>query len=382
MMRVGDLITTIEHIAPTQYAESWDKVGLHVGDRDRDLRGPVFLTIDLTERVLAEAIALKAGAIVAYHPPIWDPLTKVTSATPRQRVILHAIEAGIALYSPHTALDAMPGGVTDWLCEGLSGSATPGRIHGDCRALAAHGTLEPTQEVKVVTFVDQANVDKVRNALASAGAGIIGGYQLCSFAMPGTGSFFGGEGTKPAVGKTGRLEEVPEVRMEMVCSKAALPLAMETLRRFHPYEEPAIDIIPLLPQPTRAIGAGRRLVLDRPATVAELATRLKAFIKRDRVRYALTGETDKPITHIGVVPGAGESLSRLARAEGCDLFVTGEMKHHDVLGALNAGMSVLLGGHTSTERGYLPRLRDRLAAAMPGVEVLVSQEDRDTLITV
>src|SRR5690606_27066841 len=106
-------------------------------------------------------------------------------------------------------------------------------------------------------------------ALASAGAGIIGKYQVCSFAAPGLGTFFGGEGASPTTGQAGRLENVPEVRLEMVCSKAALALAMETLERFHPYEEPAVDVYELVGRPLRHAGAGRRLSLDQPATLAE-----------------------------------------------------------------------------------------------------------------
>ena len=60
---------------------------------------------------------------------------------------------------------------------------------------------------------------------------------------------------------------------------------------------------------------------------------------------------------------------------GCTLFVTGEMRHHDVLAARDRGITVILAGHTNTERGYLPRLRDRLAEAMPGCSFSVSQRD-------
>jgi dinuclear metal center YbgI/SA1388 family protein len=378
-MLVKDLVALMQTIAPLEYAEEWDRVGLLVGDTRRDIAGPVFLTIDLTERVLGEAIRAGASAVIAYHPPIFDPLNRITDATPRQRVILRAIEASIAIYSPHTALDAVPGGITDWLCEGLSGG--DGRIAGDCRALTAHARLPASQEVKIVTFMQPSDVEQIRNALASGGAGMIGKYKLCSFETRGTGSFLGASDTQPAVGRPAHLERVDEVRLEMVCGKAALPLAMELIRRFHPYEEPAIDVYQLVAQPRRSAGQGRRLVLDRPAMMTELAHRMKAFLKRDRIRYALSGE-DRPITHIGVVPGSGASLSRLARDEGCELFVTGEMKHHEVMGALNAGMSVLLGNHTSTERGYLPRLADQMQKLAPTLKVVVSQVDQDPLVTV
>lgn len=378
-MLVADLVRVMQEIAPLEFAESWDKVGLLVGRQARVLSGPVVLTIDLTERVLDEAEALGASAIVAYHPPIWEPLARVTDATPRQRVILRALRADLAVYSPHTALDAVPGGVTDWLCEGLSGG-TPGKVRGDVRALRPHAKTPQSESLKIVTFVPEADADRVRDALASAGAGIIGAYHRCSFSVAGLGTFEGAPGTKPATGQAGRFERTQEQRVEMVCARAALPIALETLRRFHPYEEPAIDVYELAPKPRRSAGPGRRLTLDKPVTVAELAHRLKTFIGRERARYALAGDTDRPVTSVGVVPGSGESLSRVARDEGCEVFVTGEMKHHEVLGALNAGMSVVLGGHTPTERGYLPRLCERLRAA--GLDAKVSTEDRDPLVTV
>jgi len=387
-MRIQDLVDALGLLAPLELAESWDRVGLLAGDRARSLSGPVMLTIDLTESVLAEAIAAKAGAVVAYHPPIWEPLTRITDVTPRQRIILRALEAGMAIYSPHTALDAVSGGITDWLCEGLSGASTDpdapaGRIAGDCRALTPHARTASSQQVKIVTFVNADAAPRLREALATAGAGVIGGYQVCSFASPGTGTFLGGPGTHPRIGKPGQIEQVNELRLEMVCSRGALALAIETLRRFHPYEEPAIDVYELVAQPQRTMGAGRRLVLDRPVTVAELAQRLKAWARRDRVRFALADPAaDKPVKFIGVCPGAGASLSKIARQEGCEVFVTGEMAHHDVMGALHAGMSVVLGNHTSTERGYLPRLAARLREKLPGLEVSIAKTDRDPLVTV
>ena len=244
-MLVRDLVEAMEGIAPTPYAEAWDRVGLQVGAPSREVTGPVLLTIDLTERVLAEAVSMRASAIIAYHPPIWNELGRLTDASASARIIRGAIEAGMAIYTPHTALDAAEGGMTDWLCEGLSappGKAREGVTAGDCRSLEPHVERDPDQEVKIVTFVPPDKAEEVRGALATGGAGIIGAYRLCSFGTVGTGTFLGGEGTNPAVGEAGRLERVDELRLEMVCSKHALPIALKTLREFHPYEEPAFDV--------------------------------------------------------------------------------------------------------------------------------------------
>jgi dinuclear metal center YbgI/SA1388 family protein len=378
-----DLIRAIESFAPLTYAQSWDNVGLLVGSADQLLSGPVYLTIDLTESVLDEAIRADASAIIAYHPPIWTALKRITADTPTGRIILRAAQAGLAVYSPHTALDAMPGGMTDWLCEGLS--TTPetrveGKIAGDCRALEPIARLDERQQVKIVTFVPPAEAVKVRDALASAGAGLIGAYSVCSFTVPGTGTFLGGTGSHPSVGQPGRLEQVDEHRLEIVCSRAALALAIETLKRFHPYEEPVVDVYELVAKPQRAVGAGRRLVLDRPAPINEVADRLKSFLGVTMVKVAAAGAAERPVTHIGVVPGAGADLAARAAADGCEVFVTGEMTHHQVMAALHGAtgspaMGVILAGHANTERGFLKRLAGRLTAAMPGVEVRTSRRD-------
>ena len=384
-MHISDLCAAMEEIAPLAFAESWDKVGLQVGSCGSELAGPIVLTIDLRESVLHEAIKLGADAIVAYHPPIFSPIDSITDHTVKGRILFEAARAGIAIYTPHTALDAAPGGITDWLCEGLSTthtSHTTGVISGDCRALCPHLENLADPKTKIVTFVPRDAVEKMRNALASAGAGLIGEYSVCSFAIDGIGTFLGSEKSNPVVGKAGQLEEVKESRLEMVCPKRALALAVATLRRFHPYEEPPFDIYDLEPVPRRRVGAGRRLVLDQPATMHELAQRLKAFLGDARIQLGFAGPPQKPVQTLGIVPGSGESLLPMAAAQGCEAFITGEMKHHQVLGCLNDGMHVLLAGHTNTERGYLPRLADKLSEMLEGIKIQIAQTDRDPLTVI
>lgn len=377
MATVGELLTALETFAPLRYAGSWDNVGLIVGSRAHVLRGPVLLTIDLSEEVMEEARSMRASAILAYHPPIFHPIKCLTDETAMGKMLLEAMTLGMAVISPHSTLDAAPGGMTDWLCEAISGSKTEGSIAGDVRALTPHLDRPGSQEIKLVTFVPQKDADQLRNALASAGAGIIGAYTACSFGISGTGTFFADESANPAVGETGQLERVEELRLEMVCSRAALPIAMETLRQFHPYEEPAVDLYELLPEPVRHAGAGRRLVLDRPASPAEIADRLKTFLGIPAVKVAaVNNDVNTPVRTVGVCPGAGASLRANALAAGCDFFVTGEMTHHEALELLRKGCGVLLAGHTNTERGYLPRLRDRLGDLAPEVDCVVSARDR------
>lgn len=365
-MNVRDITNVLESIAPLRYAAEWDNVGLLIGS-PRWSADSILLTIDLTEEVLAEAASMGAKMIVAYHPPIFKPLNRLTDSTVQQAIVLEAARAGISVYTPHTALDAAPGGVTDWLARGLG--------DGDVRALEAYESLPYTEQCKIVTFCPAEAVEPIRLGLATIGAGRIGNYQMCSFEIPGRGTFFAGEETNPTVGNQGELEQVDEVRLEMVCGKANLALAVMTLREFHPYEEPPIEIYQLLPRPNRKVGHGGRIVLDRRVDSDTLIERIKKNLGVNRIGIAPGRGAPDEYQVIGVCPGAGSSFIDAAIEQGCEMFFTGEMRHHDVLAAQARGCTIALAGHTNTERGYLPLLRDRIATAIPDCTVAVSKAD-------
>ena len=105
-MKVKDIAAVVEQIAPLGLAQSWDNVGLLVGDRERELKN-VLLTIDVTKAVVAEARKLKAELILSYHPVIWDGLKQVLADGPT-RVVYELIRSNIAVFSIHTALDVVP----------------------------------------------------------------------------------------------------------------------------------------------------------------------------------------------------------------------------------------------------------------------------------
>ena len=98
---------------------------------------------------------------------------------------------------------------------------------------------------KLVWFVPEEALDATRDAVFAAGAGRIGAYERCSWYAPGIGTFFGGAGTSPALGKSGREERVPELRVESVVPGERLAEAVAALRSAHPYEEPAYDVYAL-----------------------------------------------------------------------------------------------------------------------------------------
>lgn len=367
MTTVRDITAVLEDLAPLALAEDWDNVGLLVGARDWPVDGPVLLTIDLTDAVMDEAERLGAGMIVAYHPSIFGGLERLTADEPSARNVLRAARAGIAIYSPHTALDAAPGGMNDWLANGLgTGTISP---------LAAHGDLPPNEAFKVISFMPESALDAARTAMAAAGAGRIGDYETCSFELRGHGTFRGGDGTNPVVGARGALERVDEVRLEMVCGSHDLAATLAALRDAHPYEEPPIEVHALQPRPSATTGGGRLIELDAPVTRAALCDRVKAVLGAKHLKVGWADGAARTIRRVGLCVGAGGSFVDAAIARGACVFLTGEMRHHEVVSAKARGCSIVLAGHTNTERGYLRQvLLKRLKAALP-VDVRVAKKD-------
>ncbi len=362
------IAAVLEELAPLRFAEEWDRVGLLAAPAPGGRVRRLFLAVDLTEEVLEEALAGKAGMILAYHPPLFHPLTTLSWENPKERILIRAIRAGIPVYSPHTALDAAPGGVNDWLASGLGpGKTTP-----------LSPCLGPG-EFKLVTFVPPGRADGLRAALARAGAGVIGDYRECSFNLEGTGTFFGGEGTSPVVGAKGRLERVREVRLEMVLPPSLLPRVARVLAEEHPYEEPAWDVYPLERKPLPGAGQGRMVELRRPLSPAALVRRVKKHLGLRRVRAAFPPGMER-VERVALCAGAGNQV--LQDARDAQVVWTGEMSHHAVLAHLAAGRGVILCGHTETERGYLPVLAERIAGKLPGLQVVVSRKDRPPLASV
>ena len=100
--------------------------------------------------------------------------------------------------------------------------------------------------VKIVVTVPEANADELRRAIGDADGGRIGNYTHCSFSVKGVGRFLPGDGAHPAIGKVGAPEEVIEERIEVTCERSKVADVVKAIRSTHPYEEPAIDIYPML----------------------------------------------------------------------------------------------------------------------------------------
>jgi dinuclear metal center YbgI/SA1388 family protein len=357
-MKVADLVRAMEAIAPTIHAASWDNVGLLVGDEESAL-SRVLLAIDCTREVVEEAAAARCEAIVSYHPPLFDAPKRFLAGS----AAYEAARAGIAIYSPHTAFDVAEGGTNDVLADAL---AMTDRV-----PLRRIGPRDG--ELKLVTFVPAEHAEAVGRAVFAAGAGRIGKYSSCSFRAPGTGTFFGEQGANPVVGVAGRLEEAAELRFETVVPFAKVDAVVRALRGAHPYEEPAFDLVPLAAPPDpRGFGRVGRV---ETALARDLVGSAKRALGLTQVLVA--GSVDRAVSRAAVCAGSGGELVPDAIACGAQLLLTGELRHHDALLAVAAGLTVVCTLHSASERPALGALEARLAERLGGVTVTRSRSDRE-----
>ncbi len=263
---LSGVLDVLGEIAPLAWAEDWDNVGLLIEPPGRTRVQRVLLAIDLTMSVALEAKRAKADLVVAYHPTVFGTLKHLRLDVPIQRVVMECVQSKIAVYSPHTALDAAPGGVNDWLADGLGA-----------------GTRVPLQR--------------------------------------------------------------------------------------GPWHADASD----------DVGQGRDVELARPVTFATLRRRIKEHLGLSHVRAAVAERHrgGAKIERVMLCAGAGGSVFA---GRDADVYLTGEMRHHDVLAAVERGTSVILCEHTNTERGYLPVLAKELRRRLGrGCSVVVSRSDAEPL---
>ncbi len=263
-MKLADILDVLEVLAPLRYAESWDNVGLLVGDPSAEV-ARVLVTVDYTADVAAEAVVAGATLVVAYHPPIFASVKRV----PHDALWADAIRRDVALYSPHTALDVARDGTNDFLADqcGVSG--------------VARAPLRP---------------------------------------------FLAKAGTEPVGIGLGRIGAVTAV--------------------------------------------SRR----------ELVARVKKGLGLSHVLAA--GPLDLEATRVAVAAGAGGELLEDAIAAGAQVFVTGEVRHHDALSAARRGVTVLATMHSNSERAAVRAYARRLAAKLPHVIVESSVADTDPFTVV
>jgi dinuclear metal center YbgI/SA1388 family protein len=311
-MKLKDISNFLDSAIPLSYQESYDNSGLQVGDPEAEINSAL-LTLDVTAEVVEEAAAKKSSLIISHHPLIFSPIKKLTGKSEVERILVRAIKEGIAVYSAHTSLDVISGGVSRRMAEKLD-------LHNI-------NVLAPREQslLKLVVFIPENYLDKVKDAIFDAGAGVIGNYDRCSFSVPGTGSFRPGEKAQPFVGKKGRVHLEREVRFETVLFAERLNKVLSAMLKAHPYEEPAYDILHL-GNNNAGIGLGCYGDLKTPIETKKFLALLAKVFGAEGIRYS--DFQGSMISKVALCGGAGASLLTDAIAVNADAFVTADIRYH------------------------------------------------------
>ncbi len=355
-MIVKEVTDILEELAPLGDAEDFDNVGLLVGNQNQEVTG-ILVTLDTLENVVDEAVSKNCNLIVSFHPIIFSGLKKITGATYVERVVLKAIQEGIAIYSMHTALDNSSRGVNAKICEVLG-------ITGAGILIPKKGTLR-----KLTTYVPKAAARGLLDALFAAGAGSIGNYSNCSFTSEGLGSFKPGSGSNPVVGKKGEIHFEEETQVHITYPLAKEASILEALFQNHPYEEVAFETYELR-NAHQYSGMGMVGMLHEPVTEKDFLELLKERMHASVIRHSVL--LGKQVQKIAVLGGSGAFAIGAAKSAGADFFVTSDIRYHQFFEA--EGKLVIADlGHYETEQFTKNLLVDFLTKKMPNFAISLSE---------
>ena len=355
-MKIKEVTYELERIAPLSLQESYDNAGLLVGNSDAEI-SKILISLDVTEKVIEEALSKGCNLIISHHPVIFKGLKRITGGSYVERIVASAIKNDIALYAIHTNLDNVDQGVNSILCDKLD--------------LTNKEILSPKKELlrKLVVFCPVGYADKVREAVFAAGAGKIGNYDSCSYNGKGTGSFRGSEDTSPFVGEKGKLHFEEEIRIETIFPIYLEREIISALIEAHPYEEVAYDIYSL-ENKFLSVGAGMTGELETEVDEIDFFNKVKKVTGVGCIRH--TKLTGQKIKKVAVCGGSGSFLIGDAIRSGADIFLTGDIKYHEFFDA-DEKLVIADIGHYESEQFAKDLIYSVLIKKFPNFAVLISE---------
>jgi dinuclear metal center YbgI/SA1388 family protein len=328
----------IEEIAPIKIAQDWDNVGFQIGNENLEI-GRVMVALEITEEVLNEAIDKNIDLIVTHHPLIFKKINCITTDDPIQRLVIRMIKKNINLYVAHTNIDVSKNGTNYYLSELLNLNRVEGL-----------DMVELDYLYKISVFVPKNYSEKVRNVLFKYHAGEYGNYDEASFISYGTGTFRPLEGSNPYMGEKNKLENVEELKIEVVIDKKYLDIAIENMLSAHPYETVAYDIIKL-ENISNKYSLGITGYLEKGMEIEELAEVVKEKFKINMLK--IVRSNNKKNGKIAICSGAGSEYIEKASKLGCKCLITGDVKYHEAQLARQLNINVIDAGHFETENIYI-----------------------------
>ena len=361
-MIIKDITDYLEELAPLDYAEDFDNVGLLIGNYSDSVTG-VLVTLDTLEKTVEEAITKKCNLIVSFHPIIFGGIKKLNGNSYVERVVLKAIQNDIAIYATHTALDNSKNGVSAKISEVLG-------LKNNKILLPKKGILK-----KLTTFVPIENAEKLRNALFNAGAGNIGNYDRCSFNIDGEGTYRGNQNSNPTIGEKGENHTENETQISVLYESKNEATILASLQKNHPYEEVSYDLL-TTENVHQNIGMG--MIGDLPTEMEEneFLMFLKERMKTACIRHS--NLINKKIKKVAVLGGSGSFAISDAIKAGADAYVSADFKYHEFFKAEN---KIILAdiGHYESEQFTKNLLVDYLTKKFSNFAIVLSEESTNPI---
>jgi len=368
-MTIRDVANFIEEIAPLNYAEDFDNVGLLVGNYNTNITN-VLVTLDTLEETIDEAIEKNCNLIVSFHPIIFSGLKKLNGKNYVERVVLKAIKNDIAIYATHTALDNSKVGVSDRMCEVLG--------------LQNRQILIPKKDIikKLITYVPITEAEDLRSKLFAAGAGTIGKYSEASFNVDGVGTFKGDQTSNPSIGEKGTQHQEKETCIQVIFEAKDESNIVKTLIENHSYEEVAYQII-TTENVHQDVGMGMIGELTEEMSESDFLNYTKMIFNTDCVRHSAF--RNKPIKKVAVLGGSGSFAISNAIRQKADAYISADFKYHDFFKA--EGKILLTDvGHYESEQftknllvEYLTKKITSFAPPLPIGKIILSEKSTNPI---
>jgi len=349
LITVNDIIGVMKKIAPPNLAESWDNVGLQVGDPQWPVQR-IWVALDPIPEVIQAAIKQNIDLIITHHPLFFNPLKSINLSRPDSKIIADTITHQIAIFSAHTNLDKVTGGINDLLANKL-------QLMDVCPLIPDRFS----DKAKLVVFTPKSHAQQIMDVLFEKNAGIIGHYSKCSFRNEGIGTFEPGELSNPCLGNKGEFEETDEYRIETIISFNDAPEILSHLEKNHPYETVAYDIYPLN-QVSANQGLGRVGRLTSPMRLQELADHVIQRLNLSYVR--IIGDPDLTVKQLAICSGSGGSLLKDVFSLGVQAYITGDLKYHDARNIEMHQMGAIDVAHFESEHIFIDDLVLKLQTVM------------------
>ncbi len=314
-MKLNKLIEILEFFYPSDLAESWDNVGLQIGD-ERTSVDRVMTSLEITNDVIDEAIERGADLIICHHPIIFKPISNLNFKSPQSRMIAKLIKNNIAVYVMHTNVDISSNGMNDWLAQVL-----------EMKSVSILKNLKTKNYKKVILSASKNQLNDAITALKLSGCGQKGDV-LSEHSI---------------VEKERHIRMLDEKKINEKYFEVTSYILDENVNELHKnlnksftYEIYNIENVHQL------YGLGRVGTI-KPVSLEQFAERIKDLFSLDHVR--LVGDREDIIKKVAIVGGSGSDFIIDAKLKSCDVIITGDIGFHDAQLALASKINIIDPGH-------------------------------------